>query len=507
MISHIITELQSFGLRVQGQLFQRKGGAGPAEGGTFLIEGIPVSFPISSKYVSRSPYVLKEESGEYLILKDGKAVCPVQFIERPKFYSYSTEDGIPYPKIALLHGKDCLATTVIQTCIYWKTNKRCRFCGVEVSYRNGQTLKIKPPDQLAEVAHKAKEFDSIQHIVLTTGEVNPLREETFYLARCAKAMKEATKLPIHAQFFPTINSERLYQLKESGVDTVGIHIESFDFETLSRMAPAKAQIGLKKYEQAWKMAVEIFGPNQVSSFLIVGLGEEPDTIIKGSEFLADLGVYPFVAPLRPIPGSFMGDTPPPDPELMKRIYEAVASTLKRKGLSSTCSLAGCVLCGACSALHVYEQEMDRLICHPVRTKIQQEKAFEIRREVFVEEQNIFTNSDRDENDSKSIHLIAELDHQVIATVRVFPVNRNGHWVGGRLAVRKEFRNSGAGELLVREAIRYVKYRECKKFTAHIQVENIPFFYQLGWRIIGSPKEYFGKPHQLMEANLEDICYR
>jgi putative N-acetyltransferase (TIGR04045 family) len=151
--------------------------------------------------------------------------------------------------------------------------------------------------------------------------------------------------------------------------------------------------------------------------------------------------------------------------------------------------------------------MDRVICHPVRTKIQQEKAFAIRREVFVEEQNIFADSDRDENDSKSIHLVAELDHQVMGTVRVFPVNRNGHWVGGRLAVRREFRNTGAGELLVREAIRYVKSRECKKFTAHIQVENVPFFSRLRWRIIGPMKEYFGKPHQLMEANLEDICYR
>ena len=61
MIRELITELQSFGLRFQGQLLQRRGGAGPAEGGTFLIEGIPVSLPTGSQYVSGSPYVLKEE--------------------------------------------------------------------------------------------------------------------------------------------------------------------------------------------------------------------------------------------------------------------------------------------------------------------------------------------------------------------------------------------------------------------------------------------------------------
>ena len=46
MIRELITELQSLGLRVQGQLSRRRGGAGPAEGGTFLIEGIPVTSPL-----------------------------------------------------------------------------------------------------------------------------------------------------------------------------------------------------------------------------------------------------------------------------------------------------------------------------------------------------------------------------------------------------------------------------------------------------------------------------
>ncbi|MBS3907397.1 MAG: hypothetical protein KGZ49_10220 [Syntrophaceae bacterium] len=67
VISHLITELQSLGLRFDGQLLQRRGGAGPAEGGTFLIEGIPVSLPIGSEYVSTSPYTLREEGGQFLI--------------------------------------------------------------------------------------------------------------------------------------------------------------------------------------------------------------------------------------------------------------------------------------------------------------------------------------------------------------------------------------------------------------------------------------------------------
>ena len=503
MISELITELQSLGLRFEGQLLKRRGGAGPAEGGTFLIEGFPVNLPISSEYVSTSPYVLREEGGQFLIFKDGKAACPVRFIERPKFYNHSTEGGIPYSKIALLHGKDCLATSVIQTCAYWHSSERCRFCGIELSYRNGQTIKRKTPSQLSEVAHKAKELDSIQHIVLTTGTVRPPGKEISSLVPCASAIKEATGLPIHAQFCPPSDMEGLYELKGAGVDTVGIHIESLDFEILSQVAPTKAAMGLGRYEKAWKTAVDIFGPNQVSSFLIVGLGEKRDSIIWGSKFLADLGVYPFVIPLRPIPGSLMENVLPPSPEEMKQIYEAVACILRKKGLSSFRSLAGCVRCGACSALSRFEEATDRLTCHPVRTKAEQERAFEIRKEVFVLEQKLFLDSDADENDAKSIHFVAEWNHEIVGTVRVFPVNSNGQWIGGRLAVKNGFRNTGAGELLVREAMDYVKSRGCTKFTAHIQLENVPFFSRVGWKSIEPVKDYFGRPHQLMEANLED----
>ena len=504
MIPELITELQSFGLRLEGGPLRRKGGAGPAEGGTFLIEEIPVSCPTSSEYVSRSSYVLKEEDGQPQIFRDGKPICQADFIKRPKFYDRLTEEGIPYSKIALLHGKDCLATTIIQTCTYWPSSERCRFCGIELSHKNGQTIKVKTPDQLSEVALKAKELDSIEHVVLTTGTLQPPGEEISYLTSCASAIKQATGLSIHAQFCPPSYDDGFYALKGAGVDTVGIHIESFDFEILPKVAPAKAAMGLERYEKAWKAAVEIFGPNQVSSFLIVGLGERRESIISGSKFLADLGVYPFVIPLRPIPGSLMEDVLPPDPGEMIRIYEAVASILRRKGLSSSRSLAGCVRCGACSALHRFEHGMDPLTCHPVRTRAEQERAFEIRKEVFVLEQELFSNSDFDENDAKSIHLVAEWDHQVVGTVRVFPVNQNGDWIGGRLAVRKEYRNTGAGEILVREAMHFVKNRGCTKFTAHIQSENVPFFSRIGWKTVEPVKDYFGKPHQLMEADLENI---
>jgi radical SAM protein (TIGR04043 family)/putative N-acetyltransferase (TIGR04045 family) len=504
MIGRVVTEIQSLGVRVGTDVLQREGGAGPADAGSFLIEDTAVSVPTASPFVSTSPFSLHARGDQVFLFKDDRPLFSAQPIPRPRFYERTTGDGTPCSRIALLHGRDCLASTVLQTCIFWNRENRCRFCGIELSLKGGQTTSLKTPHQLAETARLAKALDEVGHVVLTTGTASPPGAEISILAAACAAIKKAADLPVHAQFMPPPDLEALHELKRSGVDTVGIHIETLDREVLSRVAPAKAAIGMNRYEAAWKAAVEIFGPNQVSSFLIAGLGEGPDAIISGGEYLADLGVYPFVVPLRPIPGSLMSDAIPPDPGVMTTIYEKTAQILEAAGLSAGRSLAGCVRCGACSALPLYERPGDNLICHRARTSGETAQAFEIRREVFVEEQKLFETSDQDANDVKSIHLVAVHRGEVVGTVRVFPNgNGSGHWIGGRLAVKKGHRTSGAGELLVRNAVQTVKRHGCTHFTAHIQAENVAFFSRLGWRTIEPPALHFGKIHQLMAANLQD----
>jgi len=504
MLGHLVTEIQSLGVRLEKGLPSRQGGAGPADAGTFLVEGVAVSVPTGSPYVSASPYSLRTTNGKVFLCKNGKDLLPLEMIPRPGFYEETVSDGTPCKQIALLHGKDCLASSVLQTCIYWNSESRCRFCGIELSLKDRKTIPLKTPSQLAETACVAKALDGITHVVLTTGTARPEGAEISILAEACLAIKRSVDLPVHAQFLPPIDLERLHDLRNSGVDTVGIHIESLDMEVLSKIAPVKAAIGLRRYEEAWKGAVEIFGPNQVSSFLIAGLGERPDSIVSASDYLADLGVYPFVVPLRPIPGSLMEDALPPDPASMTAIYEKVAGSLEKTGLSAGHSLAGCVRCGACSGLPFYERPEAALTCHRARTSVELNHAFEIRREVFVGEQKIFETSDRDADDLHGIHLVAKHGQEVVGTVRVFRNgNGNGHWIGGRLAVRDGYRASGAGELMVRTAVATVRKQGCTKFTAHIQEENVPFFSRLGWKGVEEPTVYFGRVHQVMEATLED----
>ncbi len=501
--AEIITGLQSLGLRVEEELLSRSGGAGPAEGGALIVKGFPVNVPTRSPFVRRSPYSLSSSGGGIMICKDGEPLVPAEIPERPRFYDRLTGGGVPYHRIALLHGRDCLASTVLQECLYWDTPGRCAFCGIELSLRAGRTPARKTPEELARVAVDARESDGVTHVVLTTGTGRPPGSEVRNLAECARAVKDASGLPIHVQLMPPKSDEDLDMLEESGVDTVGIHVESFDRGVLERMAPHKAALGLERYKAAWRRAVEVFGPNQVSSFLIAGLGESMDSLSEGCRVLADMGVFPFLVPHRPIPGSRLADASPPPAGVMAGLYSDLAAVLESRGLSSGKSKAGCVRCGACSALAAWERPPASLICVPARSRSELEAAFAVRRRVFVEEQGLFSGTDRDSEDERSIHLVAVRDGEVVGTVRVYPVkDRPGHWIGGRLAVVRRERSGGAGEMLVHEAVGTVKRRGCKKFTAAIQEENTGWFERLGWRSLGDPFEFRGRPHRTMEAGLD-----
>ncbi|MFH0726696.1 MAG: MSMEG_0568 family radical SAM protein [Pseudomonadota bacterium] len=502
----VITGLQSLGVRVPETITGRNGGAGPAEGSAFIIGNSPVNIPIAGGYVKHSPFALEWNDHHYLLTREGTACLPVAVVPEPAVYRLKDPAGIPYRQIALLHGKDCLATTVLQRCVNWKNQRRCAFCATEVSLERGSTLARKTPAQLAEVARLAVKLDGVRHMVLTSGTGDPSGSEIAYLAHCVAAIKTAIDLPIHVQFLPPADLSLMDRLKQAGTDTVGIHIESFHGPTLEQMAPAKSEIGLAHYEKAWQRAVALFGPNQVSSFLIAGLGEPPESLVDGSEVLADLGVFPFVVPLRPIPGSRLENRLPPDAALMGRIYEAVAGILHRKGLASQKSLAGCVRCGACSALSFYEKPAADFTCHSARSERELSEAFAIRHRVFVDEQGIFTGTDRDEQDTISIHLIARQGEKMVGTVRVFPDpgNDNGHWIGGRLAVHPDYRVFRIGASLVKEAMKRVKKKGCTVFTAHVQEKNVRFFQKLGWTPIGSMETIRGRPHRHMRADLDRV---
>lgn len=351
----LVTELQSVGLRVEVSTEIRTGGAGPSDSGMLWVEGIPVTAPTSAL----SPYVLMPEDEGEAIYRDGVRLASASRTQRPRYYDLSTADGIPYWKIALLH-LDSVASTVVQTCSYWGNADQCKFCGIEVSLASGRTVVKKTPEQLAEVSLAAQELDGAVDATLTTGSSNAPDRGARYVARCGHAIKEATGMPVEVQFEPPRNLDVLTEVRDLGVDSVGIHVESFDPAVLAHVAPGKARTGIDYYFKTWERAVEIFGWGRVSTYVILGMGEDPEVTIAACRRAIDIGVYPFVVPLRPVAGSLMEDFSPPPPAYAERVYRGVVPYLTARGMDASGAGAGCARCQACSAMNLFKQPSDAL---------------------------------------------------------------------------------------------------------------------------------------------------
>ncbi|MCR5976544.1 MSMEG_0568 family radical SAM protein [Gordonia jinghuaiqii] len=339
-------DLALLGIRGEPPL-QRTGGAGPSDDGHLMVDGLHAAIPRNPQ----SPFVFDGER----VLYDGVDVgVEVSAIGRPRFYDLQTADGISYEKIARLHGRNVLATTVVQTCIRYGEDQRCRFCSIEESIRNGSTITVKKPEQLAEVARAAVELDGVTQMVMTTGTTAGRDRGARHLARCVRAIKAAVPgLPIQVQCEPPADLSVLTELREAGADAIGIHVESLDDDVRRRWMPGKSSVPMSEYRAAWLEAVRVFGRNQVSTYLLVGLGEDTDEMIAGAKELADLGVYPFIVPFRRHAGTLavdVDDAPAPDPAIVEKISREVAAHLTLIGMSGADQRAGCAACGACSIL-------------------------------------------------------------------------------------------------------------------------------------------------------------
>ncbi len=357
-LKDIIVELQSYGLKSDVEISGRKGGAGPSEGITLLIvrdgEEIPVNIPFYSHYVSSSPFTLKNEGEILKIFKNGiDTGLKVKMRGEPHYYRFKTEEGVPFWKIALLHGKDCIGTTIFQTCVHYGKDEGCKFCGIGISLKDNKTIPFKKPEEIYITAKTASMLDGVKHITITTGTQKDRRKEVLSLARAGNYARKAG-LNVHIQFSPVDDVKIFEEIKDMGVDTIAIHIETLDEDVLKIISPWKSDIGLKNFLRNWEKGVEVFGWGQVSSFVIIGFGEDLKKTLNGIKMLSSIGVFPFLVPFRPIPGTpFYEKFTPPEPERMKMLYERTAEILHLFKLNPENFRAGCLRCGACSAIRLY----------------------------------------------------------------------------------------------------------------------------------------------------------
>ena len=346
-------ELLCNGARIEVSFFKgRKSGAGPAGGASYLLEnGSALNLPLWTKETKGSNFILRENEDESIIFtKNDEKFLNLHKIPDPKFYSLQTSDGISMKKIALLHGKDCLATTLYQRCVYWRSNQQCKFCAIELSLEEGKTTSFKKHEQLLEVIEQGIKEDVIKHCTFTTGTLKNRKYEVKNYINLVKMIRKSHDIPIHVQLEP-IDKKSLEMLYSSGIDTIGIHLETFDDKIFKKICPGKYQNHTyDDYVSSWADSVDIFGKNQVSSFILLGLGEDLKANIKGSMTLLEIGVIPFLVPVRPLLDTSFekGKLLNYDPIL--KAHRKIVGNFKKYGIDPTKNKAGCVRCNACSTI-------------------------------------------------------------------------------------------------------------------------------------------------------------
>jgi ElaA protein len=112
----------------------------------------------------------------------------------------------------------------------------------------------------------------------------------------------------------------------------------------------------------------------------------------------------------------------------------------------------------------------------------------LRAEVFVVEQNC-AYQDLDNKDNKALHLIGEINNEIIAYTRIF--KKGDYFTNssiGRVLVKKEFRKKELGKAIMEKSIEIIK-KNTKEEKIEISAQKYltKFYKDLGFKKTG--KEY------------------
>lgn len=123
----------------------------------------------------------------------------------------------------------------------------------------------------------------------------------------------------------------------------------------------------------------------------------------------------------------------------------------------------------------------------------------IRRQVFVEEQAVPEDLERDEHDATAVHLLATQDGRPVATARLLIAGDRAKI--GRVAVLAELRGTGAGAAVMRAALDELRLRGVREAALGSQVHALGFYEKLGFVAHGPEYDDAGIPHRDMTLRL------
>jgi predicted GNAT family N-acyltransferase len=127
-------------------------------------------------------------------------------------------------------------------------------------------------------------------------------------------------------------------------------------------------------------------------------------------------------------------------------------------------------------------------------------AFEVRKQVFVEEQGIPEDLELDEYDMEAMHMVAKDGERIVGTARVLFLAASQAKLE-RMAILKPFRHRGIGKSIISFLDEEFKNRGIEQVVLHAQCSAVNFYKSCGFEESGSPFWEAGIKHVKMQKRL------
>ncbi len=246
-------------------------------------------------------------------------------------------------KPVLYHSPEQAFFNLGQDCIF-----DCLFCtSRKLSKDVAKDLDLDHVVDLILEAHRKGELKAVALTSAVVGSIRETIDRMIYVVR--KVRKELPDVPIGVE--PYVESfEDIDRLHEAGADEIKINIESFDPRIIEIACP---KLELERQLEFLRYAVQVFGRGQVTSNIIIGLGETDRNVLEGVSTLASLGIVPSIRALkinpinRAVMEAALGRLNPVTPERLIHLNQEAKLILMAHGVSTTSYHTMCHECGCC----------------------------------------------------------------------------------------------------------------------------------------------------------------
>ncbi|HYA33557.1 MAG TPA: radical SAM protein [Candidatus Bathyarchaeia archaeon] len=310
-----------------------------AQGGVDIDEGVlgRITTPASGPGAGLTSFFLRFDGHRVRLgIKHGSPLKASLEGDEVVIRDHEKEIVRGYLEDAIAHCPKQAYITVSEVCIF-----DCKYCPVPLL---GGSVKSQGDVEAAidQILADPKLASELRAIALTSGIEESAQREVERIAAIVRALRKKYDLPIGVSVYPTQSSTKI--LKDAGADEIKYNVETMDRELFQRMCPG---LSLEFVLQALREAVQVFGRNKVFSNLIVGLGEDDESIVNGLEELTSMGVIPMLRAAVEHPLRSQAGIRRPDPEKLLTLARKERELLDKYGLRADVAQTMCAPCTGC----------------------------------------------------------------------------------------------------------------------------------------------------------------